>query len=263
MSPVIFHDPTRVRIRPLRLPLLVAISVLSSACASLRPAPTPMPVERLAAGAAASRCAVVFLPGRYNRPAAFAKAGFAEALAVRGIDAEVVAPDAHLGYYARRTVLERLHEDVVAPLRAAGRERIWLVGVSMGGTGSLLYVQRYPGEIAGLVELAPYLGEAEVVREVASAGGLASWTAPEVLAEDDFQRSLWRSLQSIVREGEPSLFLGFGQSDDFAPGHRLLAEALPPARVAALPGGHDWRTWGRLWQAYLDTGELTTSCGRR
>lgn len=245
-----------------RLGAMSALALFALGCAALRPARVPMPVERLATGSAAGRCAVVLLPGRYDRPESFAKAGFAEALAARGIDAEVVAPDAHLGYYTGRTVLERLHEDVIAPLRAAGRERIWLVGVSMGGTGSLLYVQRYPGEIAGLVELAPYLGEPEVVREVASAGGLASWPAPEVLAEDDFQRSLWRSLQSIVRGGGPTLFLGFGQSDDFAPGHRLLAAALPPERVAALAGGHDWRTWRRLWQAYLDTGELTAPCGR-
>jgi pimeloyl-ACP methyl ester carboxylesterase len=250
------------RVSRLAGPALAPLLALAVGCAGLRPTPTPMPVLRLAAGTEGTRCAVVLLPGRYNRPQAFADQGFARELAARGIDAEVVAPDAHFGYYTRRTVLPRLHEDVLAPLRERGRDRIWLVGISMGGTGALLYEPRYRGDVAGMLVLAPYLGEPEVVGEITAAGGLAAWRAPAEIAEGDFQRDLWRGLQAATRPGAggPPLWLGYGTEDDLAPGHRLLAAALPPGRVTALPGGHDWKTWRRLWTAFLDSGELELAC---
>ena len=30
-----------------------------------------------------------------------------------------------------------------------------------------------------------------------------------------------------------------------------LASHLPPGHVLTLTGGHDWRTWRRLWQSFL------------
>jgi hypothetical protein len=49
----------------------------------------------------------------------------------------------------------------------------------------------------------------------------------------------------------PALYLGYAGQDRFAPAHRLLAAALPPARVASVPGEHDWPSWIALWQALL------------
>ena len=50
--------------------------------------------------------------------------------------------------------------------------------------------------------------------------------------------------------------LGFGSDDDLAPGHRRIALELPRKRVRTRPGGHDWKTWRRLWGDFPASGEL-------
>ena len=49
----------------------------------------------------------------------------------------------------------------------------------------------------------------------------------------------------------PRLYLGYGTRDRFAKASALLAAHLPPQHVLSIPGGHDWRTWKRLWDAFL------------
>src|ERR671930_1091173 len=76
---------------------------------------------------------VVFLPGIGDFAEDFERHGFIAALAASGLAADALAVDAHYGYYGRRTVLERLAEDVVLPAREQGYREVWLVGISMGG----------------------------------------------------------------------------------------------------------------------------------
>src|SRR5215217_7458785 len=74
-------------------------------CALLpRPAPAPVPVLQLAAPlqGAGEPCLVVFLPGRGDRPEDFRRHGFARLARERGVRCEMVAVDAHLGYYRNR-----------------------------------------------------------------------------------------------------------------------------------------------------------------
>jgi pimeloyl-ACP methyl ester carboxylesterase len=68
---------------------------------------------------------------------------------------DLIAVDAHAGYYLRQTVLERLREDVVAPARAAGYEKARLVGISLGGLGAALYATDHADHLAGLILLLP------------------------------------------------------------------------------------------------------------
>ncbi|HPC82307.1 MAG TPA: alpha/beta fold hydrolase [Thermoanaerobaculaceae bacterium] len=225
------------------------------------PAPAPLVVERLAPMPAGGECLVVLLPGRGDRAGVFRREGFAPAVAAAGIRAEVVAADLHLGYYVRRTADVRLREDVVAPARARGVRQVWLVGVSMGGLGTLMYDRYHPGEVDGLVLLAPFLGDRPVIEEVAAAGGLARWTPPATLAADDWQRDIWRWLRRWVEpRGTPLLVLGWGESDALARSNRLLAEVLPPERVFVRAGGHDWRVWRELWTAMLASGQVAPGC---
>ena len=221
-----------------------------------------MPVERLLEGEAAGRCAVVFLPGRFDSPRDFSRHGFAQAVADAGVPAAVLAADAHVGYYARRTVIERLRADVIAPLRAAGRDRVWLVGISMGGSGAILYARRQPEDLAGVMALAPFLGEPGLIAEIAAASGPAAWAASDAARPGEFPREIWRWLAEAVAQPtrRPLFFLAFGDEDSLAPGHRLLAAALPPERVLVRTGGHDWRTWRRLWEDFLATGALAEEC---
>ena len=204
----------------------------------------------------------VLLPGINDAAEDYEIHSFIRSARTSGIRAHMAAVDAHFGYYARRTVLERLREDVVLPARAQGYEHIWLVGVSMGGLGATAYASTYPNEVTGLMLLAPFLGSAPILQEIAEAGGLSHWQP--VASENDiapsqaqrtpeYQREIWRWLKgNASRErGLPALYLAYGENDFLVEGNQLLAEALPRERVFTVPGRHDWATWKRLWNLLL------------
>ena len=116
-----------------------------------------------------------------------------------------------------------------------------------------MYDHDYPGEISGIVAIAPYLGEKSVVAEIQAAGGLEHWQPKQPLADDDFQRRLWLAIRAgcYGQPGHLPFVLGYGTDDRFAYGHRLIATSLPPDRVFKTFGFHDWATWHSLWQKIL------------
>lgn len=242
-------------------------------CAALRPATTPLRTVDLARSAPSAssapaddrggqgghgaRCLAVLLPGRLDEPEQFERAGFARAVASRGLAIDLVAVDSHLGYFRARSIVERLRTDVIAPARAAGYDTIWIVGTSLGGLGGLLYLRDHPEDLAGVLALAPYLGETAVIEEIERAGGPGQWQAPPTIAESDVGRELWSWLATWPGDGPPvPLHLGWGAADDFARSNRLLAGLLPPEQVYTVEGGHDWRVWERLWEEFLDRTRL-------
>ncbi|HYQ90986.1 MAG TPA: alpha/beta hydrolase-fold protein, partial [Candidatus Competibacteraceae bacterium] len=178
--------------------------------------------------------------------------GFIKTVFRHPLPADLIVVDAHVGYYAHGTVLKRLHEDILRPARAHGYKKRWLVGISMGGLGALLYAREYPGDIDGVLVLAPYLGEASLIAEIEAAGDVKNWNhtgrhAAAVLPQ------LWCWLQGYnPNSGRfPTIYLGFGDRDPFAPANQRLAELLPANHVFVTAGGHDWVTWQRLWEAFL------------
>ena len=231
---------------------------------------TPMPLLRdLGPGPGRAETLVVMLPGAYSLPQEFISAGYVPALRERGVAADVVIADAHLGYFNDHSVLRRLREDVVAPARAQGYPRVWLVGISLGGFGALLYASLHGRDPAngvdGVLAVAPYLGSRGLQAEMLAAGGPRSWadanasTAPRPVEEganpDDVEWALWHWLARPPADA-PLVYLGYGAEDRLADGHRLLAGALPPERVSTVPGGHDWPPWLALWQQWLRRGLL-------
>jgi pimeloyl-ACP methyl ester carboxylesterase len=239
----------------IRFGTLFLLLLLSIGCARLLPTPVPLRTVSYP-GAGEPRTLVVLLPGRRDSPEDFGRFDFPELAAQAGAQVDMVAVDAHMGYYYKRTIVDRLREDVIAPGRKR-YDRVWLVGISLGGTGSLLYTDQHPEDVDGILLLAPFLGEEKVIDEVASAGGLSGWKPPETLAPDDFQHRMWVWLKDGVR-GKIPIYLGYGRSDDFARANSLLGEALPPERVFTVPGGHDWKAWGAAWEAFLKTGALAS-----
>ena len=232
--------------------------LLLAGCGLWRPARIPLDT-RLEPSACAARAdtLVVFLPGAYSKPDEFVREGFVEALRRRHIAADAMLVDAHLGYYDNRSIAERLDADVIAPAHARGYRAVWLVGISIGGLGALAHEATRPGGVAGIVVLAPYLGQRLLATDIDIAGGLRAWRAPAgPLAPEQDDVRLWRWLQgygtSPLPAGRPALYLGYGLGDRFAFSHRLLAAALPPERVFTTAGGHDWPAWRRLWQQMLD-----------
>lgn len=239
-------------------------ALLLVACGGLRETRAP-----LATLLEKSSCArntdtlLVMLPGLYSTPDEFEREGFVHAVRDNRVAADVMLVDAHIGYYNDKTILARLEADVVGPARSQGYRHIWFVGISLGGFGSLLYAQTHPGELAGVVALAPYLGERVLGTDISNAGGLAKWRGPFIDASAAAPRrpnetQLWQWLRGYVgftqtNAARPPLYLGFGMDDRFVFSHRLLAAALPPERVFTTEGGHDWPEWRRLWQRMLPT----------
>jgi len=189
---------------------------------------------------------LVLLPGRSSAVEDYQRHGFISAAREAGLVAQIVAGDAHLGYYARRSFHVRLLEDVIRPARARGLSRPWMAGISLGGLGSIIMAREFPREVEGLIVIAPYLGPDDLAARIEKAGGLRHWQpAPRA---DDFEM-LWSWLKAYADAPgtRPPLLLAFGEGDRFGRAHRLLAEVLPPDRVLREPGGHDWPTWQRLW----------------
>jgi len=236
----------------------LAAAILLGGCAFLRPTPAPLRTLDLRVGSGRpARTLVVLLPGRFDSPEDFSRAGFAELAARAGAAVDLVAVDAHLGYYRNRTVVDRLREDVIAPAR--GRyDQIWLAGISLGGTGALLYTVEHPEDVSGILLLAPFLGEEAVVDEIVAAGGPRRWAPPDPLPGEDFQRRLWAWLKRYQEgsEGQIPLYLGWGVRDDFAPANAVLGGLLPADRVYTAEGGHGWKAWTALWEKFLQSGAL-------
>jgi pimeloyl-ACP methyl ester carboxylesterase len=235
--------------------------LLPLGCARWRPTPVPLRTVSYP-GSGQPRTLVVLLPGRRDSPKDFGRAAFPEMAARAGAQVDMTAADAHLGYYFKRMIVDRLHEDVIGPARQR-YERIWLVGVSVGGTGALAYAARHPENVDGIVLLAPFLGEEKMIQEVAAAGGLRGWKPPETLAADDYQHQLWTWLARYTggSEGQIPLYLGYGTRDSFSRANGLLAEVLPAERVFTVSGGHNWKAWRALWAEIVRSGALTPARG--
>ncbi len=231
--------------------LPAALALLASSCTPAVTTPIGT-IDFRQPGAQRQQTLLVFLPGIHDRADVFADKGFVAALRASGIRADMMGVDAHLGYYLKREFVPRLRNDVIVPAKKEGYKRIWLVGISLGGFGAIWYDVENPGDLAGIVILAPYLGDEEVVEEVAKAGGMMAWSPGDGMEPDD-QHRIWQGLKVYGQEEKNAgrVFLGYGNSDKFATADGMLAVVLPPEQVFTVDGGHDWLTWNLLWQRML------------
>jgi S-formylglutathione hydrolase FrmB len=201
----------------------------------------------------ADRIMLVMLPGAKARPQDLVQYGFVRALRERSLPIDVVAVDAHLGYYLERSLSAHLTHDIVAPARTKNYRRIWLMGISLGAMGALIYAREHPADIEGVILLAPFLAARGTIAEVVHAGGLTHWQ-PGAIKPDDDERQLLAWIKAYQPDAAtlPKICLGYGTDDRFAAASKILAERLPAAQVVTTPGGHDWTTWIYLWQHILD-----------
>lgn len=253
------QDPRTRWFRFASTALVLVIGASLSGCTALmmRETADTLPSRTLVEASSASSCAVVLLPGRFSGPDEFEAQGFADEVRERDLDMKVVATDAHLGYYRERSIVDRLHEDVVAPLREEGRP-VWLVGVSLGGLGNLIYSRVYGEEVEGLVLLGPFLGRKDLAAQIEQAGGPGKWRPATQPAEDTVE-GLWLWIAEAFAEGPPmEVRLGYGHKDRFIEGTRIFESLLDEENVRVGQGGHDWPVWRQLWGEMLDEGLI---CG--
>jgi len=204
----------------------------------------PVRQDRLA------RTRMVWLPGAFHAPEDFVQAGFDSAVARRGLDIDLQFAELALDHLGDRSAIERLARDIVRPAREAGCGTVWLGGISLGGSFVLDYAATDAGPWDGLCLLAPYPGNRMLIGEIVRTGRLAA-SQPGPLADSDEERRIWRFIQARDA-ARPPVYLGYGRQDRFAQGLELMAQALPPAAVHVIEGGHDWPTWAALWERFLD-----------
>src|SRR5262249_41055358 len=133
------------------------------------------------------------------------------------------------------------------------------------GFGTLFYARAHTADITGVLALAPYLGERELIDEIYAQGGLASWKGPprvDAMTQDNSPREVWRWLQAVVRGQEhgPNAYLRFGETDKPAHADALLAQAPPENHVWVIPGAHDWDTWRRLFDRFIQDSDFSHDC---
>ena len=230
-------------------------------------APVPMAKLDYAVNPPA-RCLVVLMPGAGSNMRDFEDEGFVQKLQASGLSLDVVAADATLGYYMKETMLDRVHDDVMAPAQSAKQyEKRWIMGMSMGGFGSLFYAMHHPEDVDGVFAMAPWLGDEKLIREIRDAGGLKAWQAPQKarVDGDNYQRQLWRWLQETTAEPSkgPELWAGWGRDDTLAPADQLLGDALPEGRVYLTDGAHQWGPWNVLVERFAKEGPLARDCAKQ
>lgn len=196
---------------------------------------------------------LLMLPGAKNTPQQLADYGFIRVLRERGLPVDVLILDAHVDLYLVRADIEALLHRTLDEVRASGYRRIWLLGISLGGTGAMLCATQRPTEIEGVLLLAPFLGTRGIIAEVEAAGSLQHWQAGEI-GSRDYERALLEQLRRSPpgTSGFPPVFLGYGGEDRYRGASSMLSAYLPEQYVSVVSGGHDWETWQLLWQNLLD-----------
>ena len=162
---------------------------------------------------------VVFMRGIGGSHHSFEEEGLVADVWACGLSCDIVAPNAHFGYYGDRTLIDRLKKDVIDPARARGIREIWLVGFSMGGLGSLLYYMEHPEEINRVYLISPFLGSPMFLAEIELAGGARRWEPGTYTPEVEWERMLWHWLKkSIAGHPEKNCLSGLRFRRHLCPG---------------------------------------------
>ena len=199
-------------------------------------------------GMSGKRSLVVLFPGIGGKGSHYETQGFLDEVWERGFEASMEVLDVKPSLYLGSRIVELVKTEVIEPAKAEGFKEIYLVGVSMGGHGALLYATKYPEDVDGIVLLAPFIGGDTASEAIEEAGGLDTWEDCPFLAWT-YGCNLWKSLQVYVSDprNQRKVVLGFGREDIFVDQCRVLADVLLPEQVFTVPGGHDWATWKRLF----------------
>lgn len=99
---------------------LVALALSAVGCSILRPTDAPLERWEYFGRGRPGQTLIVFLPGIFDSTKDFDTYGFVQAARDAGIDADMVAVQAHVRHYAEGVLIERLHRDIIEPARLRG-----------------------------------------------------------------------------------------------------------------------------------------------
>jgi pimeloyl-ACP methyl ester carboxylesterase len=210
-------------------------------------------------GSSQSKNLLILMPGAGNRHTSFEENGFLKSAVDAHLNADILTVDTSYEQFSDLSIERRLHEEVVLPALAQGYKHIWMGGISLGGFGTLVYARRNSNMLAGLVLIAPYLGNKGTLAEIRAAGGLDNWS-PKIVDDHD-ERHVWEMIKKYSSHSSEALplFLLYGTEDRFVEFHQLLATRLASDAITTVSGGHDWPVWQALWQHFIHNGALSRS----
>ncbi|MBX3251834.1 MAG: alpha/beta fold hydrolase [Myxococcales bacterium] len=243
----------------------VLLSLVLTGCFLASPTPPLRTLQYTPHGPSQARGLVVLLPGFGDDGGVFERYEVISLLE-REPNLDAIGVHAHFGYYLDFSVLPRLEADVIGPAISMGYRDIWLVGTSMGGFGATSYAAAHPRDVAGVILIAPYLGEPAVLDEI-RAQGLEAWepwatrNSSEIADRDAVTRRNWAWIREQVAapSGTP-IYLAWGEQDPSVETFALLADMLPAERVFHIPGPHGWAAWTPLLETIAP---IALSSGRR
>jgi len=223
--------------------------LLLYSCVYLETPKKTVPIQKVPAPmSAGTKRLVIVLPGRGDDLSDLQQSGIASTIQKQLSDADVWLIELTFPYYMEGRAPQRVHEQIVQPAKRAGYREIYLAGASMGGMGVLLYEREYPDQASGLILMAPYMGDEELIEEITAAGGLAKWQAgpkPKKIDSDNVGREEWRLIQSWKADNQRTrqVWLICGKSDRFHGAVKFIAPLLPPGHTVEPDGGHAWSVW--------------------
>ena len=203
-----------------------------------------------------ARQIMLLLPGARQPGEAFVAHGLVAAAQARQPRLEIWIGSADMHQYLDGGAARPLHAPGLAQAVGHGA-RLWLAGVSLGALAAVEYARAHPGTVAGMLLVAPFLATRGAIAEIGRAGGFAGWRPAQGMMAGA-ERSLleWIKSTPLDAPGAPFIYAGYGLTDRYAPTGRLLAQRLPPGRVVAADGDHDWPTWRNLWSRILAIAEI-------
>ena len=200
---------------------------------------------------------VVFFPGINSSGQDFEAYDLLTPFIERYPQADILLVDTRLAYIEAGNIASRIQQEIIIPAKKKGYKKIWFVGISLGGLGTLIYNKNYPDNINGIVLMAPFIGGDDIVDSILSAPSPQEWA--RINANSEIKAvQMWRHLISyndqtpIIDNNKVKLLLAFGKDDRFVRSHQLLASFMEPDNVFQGPGEHNWLTWRELWIEMLD-----------
>lgn len=232
--------------------IYIVVCMSITGCLSKPDAPIPYLTYKNPNTLGENKKLLVFLRGFGGNHEIFKKHGLVDAVFDNTYPFDIVAPNAHMGYYKSETLGKRLHDDIIAPARAQGYKEIWLVGTSLGGLGALIYLTDYADSVDGVILLSPFLGWGGIIDEINDAGGLKAWQ-PGLHTVEDWQRYLWAWIKvyDTAEEKKPEIYLGYGKSDFFTASQELFSGVIPQGHTTIVDGWHTYSTLRQLWKDYM------------
>ena len=199
-----------------------------------------------------SKRLMIILPGRGDTIESLEKQGFVSTFQKYYPSFETVVVDAHLGYYKKELLEQRLLDDIIIPAIKDGYKEIWMMGISLGGAGSLKIFEKHNDKITGIILISPYSGSKKFHKNLDRyLFGKQDDSLVEKLERENVFFSLWKwIINNDELMNSDRVWLGYGDQD-YLKGHENLKKYIGDNKTIVIPGKHKITVFKQIWEQLL------------